>query len=279
MEFTFMKILNPQEFKDLLKSQWSHGEPQYEFWDTFENDDGKYEWGYLTKESSLGDFSIKVNQVLQFMNNEIDSIHISEEQDTPEYELVGFKVIDEDYEYDSDDIFLTLREVNDDFLIDPEETWHFVQEPPIAIGQLEPENITVLKWQGEPDVHFTGELIASVRSHDSTAYGMDYYSGRSGDWDELKIYQVNNGQYIGQIEEKTLWTNSKDRAFGAIGSEDEVKKFFDEHFYTRLKADVYDDGREQAKNSKEFKWLQELYEDAFSHENNLSVEHDVEHDL
>lgn len=82
-----------------------------------------------------------------------------------------------------------------------------------------------IQIDGSPDLQFTGELIAEVKSSSNNASGS--YSGAVGRWTELALYKTAGGKYICHSIGRTQWQGEHDRYSGKIcETVDEVIKFF-----------------------------------------------------
>jgi hypothetical protein len=87
-------------------------------------------------------------------------------------------------------------------------------------------NTFTLKIDNEPNIRFTGELIASASSSDNRAMG-NSYSGQTGLWTELKLYKTLSGKYVCQQIGRTRWEGDYDRYNGKICETiDEAKEYF-----------------------------------------------------
>lgn len=67
---------------------------------------------------------------------------------------------------------------------------------------------------GERDIIFTGELIASVSS--SPEQSRSDYSGSTGRWTELSLYRTKGGKYVCESIGRTQWQGEHDRHSGAV---------------------------------------------------------------
>jgi hypothetical protein len=78
---------------------------------------------------------------------------------------------------------------------------------------------------GERDIIFTGEVIATAKSSPNTAAGN--YSRSTGRWSELTLYRTQGGKYVCQEIGRTQWQGEHDRYRGAVCEDaDCVCEFF-----------------------------------------------------
>lgn len=78
---------------------------------------------------------------------------------------------------------------------------------------------------GERDLKFTGELIASAKS--TPERQSSNYSGSTGRWCTLKLYRTAKGKYVCAQIGHTQWQGETDRYSGAVcESVDQVVEFF-----------------------------------------------------
>lgn len=79
---------------------------------------------------------------------------------------------------------------------------------------------------GARALKFTGEELASARSHADQAMGSSW-SGSVGRWTELTLYKTKGGKYVCEKIERTQWQGERDRYSGATcDSTEEVMEFF-----------------------------------------------------
>ena len=71
-----------------------------------------------------------------------------------------------------------------------------------------------LTRDGERDLTFTGETIASASSSPESARGD--YSGSVGRWTELHLYRTKGGKYVCQSIGRTQWQGEHDRFKAAV---------------------------------------------------------------
>jgi len=72
----------------------------------------------------------------------------------------------------------------------------------------------IITRDGEQDLKFEGELIASASSSPESARGD--YSGSVGRWTELRLYRTKGGKYVCQSIGRTQWQGEHDRCKGAV---------------------------------------------------------------
>jgi len=84
----------------------------------------------------------------------------------------------------------------------------------------------VLDIDNEPNIRFSGELIASASSSDNSASGSDY-SGQSGRWTELKLYKTVGGKFICHRIGRTTWSVEREQFSGKVcTNNEEIIDFF-----------------------------------------------------
>lgn len=138
-------------------------------------------------------------------------------------------VVDEDGEpvhsYDLGEIAEELRDDLTDFDLS-------------ILGEDEPEEIDtdntqdtdmeeiIIRRDNDRDIKFIGERIAKAASSDDKAFGSSY-SGSTGRWTELNLYQTQSGRYICQTIGCTRWQGEHDRYSARIcDTLDEVIAYF-----------------------------------------------------
>jgi hypothetical protein len=83
-----------------------------------------------------------------------------------------------------------------------------------------------LKIDHEPNIRFTGELLASAESSDDRAM-INSYSGQFGRWKELFLYKTAGGKFVCHQINRTRWENEDDVFTGKVCETSEgVKQFF-----------------------------------------------------
>jgi len=83
----------------------------------------------------------------------------------------------------------------------------------------------VVERDGDRNIKFTGEMIASASSSANNAHSD--YSGSTGRWTELRLYRTKAGKFVCEQIGRTQWQGEKDRYSGAIcETTDEVQDFF-----------------------------------------------------
>jgi hypothetical protein len=87
------------------------------------------------------------------------------------------------------------------------------------------EKITVER-DGDRNITFTGELIATASSSDDRAMGSSY-SGSTGRWQVLRLYKSKSGQFVAQRINRTRWQGERDTYEAAVcSSHEEIIEFF-----------------------------------------------------
>lgn len=99
----------------------------------------------------------------------------------------------------------------------------------------------------EPDLSFTGELLASASSSADTAH--PDYSGTTGRWTELELYRTQGGTYICARIERTQWQGEHDVHSAAVADDPAgVIQFFG---YSRLAMALYEEAQIDASEAVE----------------------------
>ena len=100
------------------------------------------------------------------------------------------------------------------------------------------ETLTIRR-DNEPDLSFTGELLASASSSADTAH--PDYSGTTGRWQELSLYRTKGGKFICSRIERTQWQGEHDVHRAAVADDPAgVIQFFG---YSRLAMEVYQEAQ------------------------------------
>lgn len=98
------------------------------------------------------------------------------------------------------------------------------------------ENITIYRSNAR-NIRFIGEKIASVSSSPNNA--CSNYSGATGYWTSLRLYQTASGVIVCEKIEHTQWIGEKDHYSGKVCKNvEEVIDFFG---YGWLAKDLYDE--------------------------------------
>jgi hypothetical protein len=91
----------------------------------------------------------------------------------------------------------------------------------------------------EPDIRFTGQLLAAVSSSAERAMGSSSYSGETGRWTSLSLYKTHGGKYVCHSIGRTQWQGERDRFSGKVCETlEEVKEFFGHRW---LAKELYDE--------------------------------------
>ena len=78
---------------------------------------------------------------------------------------------------------------------------------------------------GSRDLKFRGKLLAKVETSPNNAHSS--YSGSTGIWAELTLYEAKNGKYICHWYHGTLWEGMSDRSEAMVcDTPDQVFDFF-----------------------------------------------------
>jgi len=92
-----------------------------------------------------------------------------------------------------------------------------------------------LEIDNAPSIRFTGELIARVSSCDNQA--SSNYSGQTGRWTELALYETRGGKFVCHQIGRTRWQGESDRFSGKVcETPDEITEFFS---YRWLAKELY----------------------------------------
>lgn len=107
----------------------------------------------------------------------------------------------------------------------------------VKIGGVECGENWVVNRDGEPDLKFTGDMLASASS--SANQASPDYSGSTGRWVELKLFRTSGGNYVCSQVSKTQWQGEQDGYSGAVcKSIEEVFTFFG---HGKLAKEIYAD--------------------------------------
>lgn len=82
-----------------------------------------------------------------------------------------------------------------------------------------------IKRDNDRNLRFTGILLGSAESNSNNASGN--YSGSTGRWTELRLYETKGGKYVCQSIGRTQWQGEHDRFSAVVATTlDEVYAFF-----------------------------------------------------
>ncbi|MBU2735089.1 hypothetical protein HAQ00_04970 [Acidithiobacillus caldus ATCC 51756] len=192
-------------------------------------------FGVATKTSTLEDVRIVYTESFNYDEYDPESLHASTEGQDNIWSVEGIIVLDEDGS-EMDEVSLS---------------WYLTRDfSSINYGELLVKQITdidvdsedktmdtyTLEIDNNPDIRFTGELIAKVSSSGDRATG-SRYSGQTGRWTTLALYKTKGGKYVCHQIGHTLWEGERDRHSGKVcDTLEEVKAFFG---YRWLAKDLY----------------------------------------
>jgi hypothetical protein len=95
----------------------------------------------------------------------------------------------------------------------------------------------VLTRTNNPGLRFRGVLIAEASSSPDRAHPR--FSGQTGIWHELSLYQMTDGRFVAHKQEHSLWVGARSVQIGAVcADESEVYAFFG---YDWLAMALYDE--------------------------------------
>lgn len=102
--------------------------------------------------------------------------------------------------------------------VDPVKVDSVISEEPIPVS-------FTLRNDNAPDVHFLGKHLSTVSSSKDTAHPQ--YSGHTGRWTELSLYQTTSGTWVCHQIGRTTWVKERDRYTACIcKTEQEIIDFF-----------------------------------------------------
>lgn len=140
----------------------------------------------------------------------------------------GFYVVDEQGEELSESDLVSylfdthFDEISYDFIDFDEVVDITAHTNDVALNDV---GLFMLEIDNAPNIRFKGELIAKVASSDNRAF--NNFSGSTGRWTELALYQAQNGKYICHQIEHTRWVNEHTRYSGKICDDlNEAMSFF-----------------------------------------------------
>jgi hypothetical protein len=233
-----MKKITVNEFKQIIENgKWafeqecettsdfeSRDEWYDEYSDSFVMSEIRHFAGYGTKTASFEDLKITYNEVFQYDENQPDSFTSDTSDLDVVWEFEGFSLVD----IDGDDLDLnefTSLIPSEFSCIDYSEIESKIQQTIDFDKDADMEKITI-SGDNAPDIRFVGEKIGSASSTDNNA-NQSSYSGSTGRWTELALYQSIGGKYICEQIGRTRWTNERDRfSYKICDSIEEVLEFF-----------------------------------------------------
>lgn len=232
-----MKTISVDQFLDLLKSAsiettWDVVETVH--YDIDEIVDGPLgpectqrtagkTWGWVSNTLTAPGISINYNAGFDYPEHKPEEAEISIDgiSDLWTDLKIDFVVIDEDGdEADIEDLMLEHTSI-ETFDIDFGEN----ETTDIDTDEASDMETITIEIDNEPNIRFTGELVASAGSSANNA--SSYYSGSTGRWAELALYKTVGGKYVCEQIGRTQWQGEHDRRTGAVCSTvKEVIDFF-----------------------------------------------------
>lgn len=233
-----MKTISIAEFETLVaRNDWQREQNhevverldrQVEEWDK-ENEsldliDIPHVWGWASKTSTIDGIKITYTEGFNYDECDPDSLSEGTEGLDDVWSVEGVVVVDEDGDE------LNAHELADyldsDFSSIDYDVLQIDEVTEIDIDEDSDMETFTLEINNEPDIRFTGELVAGATSSDNQAMGSSY-SGSTGRWTELKLYKTKGGKYVCHQVGCTLWQGERDRFSGKVCETlDEVKEFF-----------------------------------------------------
>ena len=245
-----MKILSVAEFEKLVIGSGWIREQNHEVVETIDTEawhtgkDGEPEkeiigkshgWASLT--SKFDGIEITYTETFNYDEFEPDTlVHGTEGQDNV-WTVTGVTVISEyGGELNADEL---AEHLDSDFNTIDYSVLDIEQTDDIDIDEDSDtmETFTIYV-DNQPNIRFTGELVASASSSEDRASG-SRWSGDTGRWTELELYKTKGGKYVCQQIGRTRWQGERTRYSGKVCETlDEVFDFFGHRW---LAKDLYDD--------------------------------------
>ena len=193
-------------------------------------------WGWAAIFSTLGDIKITYTEGFNYDEYQPDSLSTGTEGQDEVWTVEGVTVVDEyGDEFNAHELseYLTFEFSDIDYSdLDIEETDDFDLDE-----DSDMETFTI-EIDNNPNLRFTGELVASVASSDNQAMGSSY-SGDTGRWTELALYKTKGAKFVCHQIGRTRWQGERDRFSGKVcETEAEVVEFFGHRW---LAKELYED--------------------------------------
>lgn len=233
-----MKTISIAEFGALVaRNDWQREQDhevveclnrQVEEWDeeneSFDLIDIPHVWGWASKISTLDGIKITYTEGFNYDECNPESLSTGTEGQDDVWSVKGVVVEDEDGDE------LNAHELADYLGSDFSDIDYSVLEiekvTDIDVDEDSDVETFTIEIDNEPNIRFTGELLAGVASSDDRAYGSSY-SGQTGRWTELALYQTKGGKYVCHQVGRTRWQGERDRFSGQVCETlEEVKAFF-----------------------------------------------------
>lgn len=233
-----MKTISIAEFQALVERDEWRFEQDYDVVDRISHDD---EWwreedrpfqsssiitvnGWASKTSTLDDIKITYTEGFDYNECDPDSLSTGIEGQSDVWSIEGILVVDEDGEK------LNAHELADylssEFSSIDYSVLEIEQVTNIDIDEDSDMETFTLESDNEPNIRFTGELIAHVSSSENQAMGSSY-SGQTGRWTVLELYKTKGGKFVCHQIGRTKWQGERDRyQCKVVDTQDEVIEFF-----------------------------------------------------
>lgn len=165
-------------------------------------------FGWASVTSTLDGIVITYTEGFDYDDYQPETFSASTEGQSDVWKIEGCVVVDEDGDpIDADDLkdYLT-----DAFSATDYSNLQIDEVDDIDLDEgIDMETFTLLN-DNEPNVRFTGELVARTASSCDNAAGSNQ-SGQTGRWTELLLYKTVGGKYICQQIGHTQWQNERTR--------------------------------------------------------------------
>lgn len=233
-----MKTISITEFKNLVaRNDWQREEDhevierltrQVEEWneeyDFLDLIGILHVWGCASKTSTLDGIKITYTEGFSYDECDPDSLSTGTEGLDCVWTVEGVVVVDEDG--DELDAHELADYLNSDFSSIDYSVLEIEQLTDIDVDEDSDMETFTLEIDNEPNIRFTGELMACAVSSDNQAMGSNY-SGQTGRWTELELYRTKGGKFICHQVGRTRWQGERDRFSGKVCETlEEVKEFF-----------------------------------------------------
>ena len=190
--------------------------------------------GWAFKTSSLDGIKITYIEGFSYDLFDPDSLSTGAEcQDT--WSVEGVTVVDEDGdEMNADELadYLSSDFSNIDYSV-----LEIEQVNDIDVDEGDKMETFTIEIDGEPNIRFTGELVAKACTSNDQAAGI-YYSGHPDRWTKLYLYKTKGGKFVCHQIDRTIY-HDRGRLSGKVcETMEEVKEFFGHRW---LAKELYDD--------------------------------------
>nr|WP_315425963.1 hypothetical protein [uncultured Pseudomonas sp.] len=245
-----MRTISIDEFQNLVarndwKREQDHDVVEYLDRQVEEWDDEKetpilikipHAWGWASKTSSLDGIKIIYTESFSYDLFDPDSLSSGTDGQDNTWSVEGVTVVDEDGdEMNADKLadYLSSDFSNIDYSV-----LEIEQVNDIDVDEGDKMETFTIEIDGEPDIRFTGELVASAHTSNDRAAGT-YYSGHPDRWTKLYLYKTKGGKFVCHQIDRTIYDNNRGRLSGKVcETPEEVKEFFG---YRWLAKELYDE--------------------------------------